>query len=112
MIESYDFGRIVVDGRVYTSDVIIFPNRIRSDWWRREGHRLYIDDLEDVVRERPEVLVVGTGYSGLMEVPKETAEYIRSKGIELVAENTQKAVEVFNELSKSKRVIAALHLTC
>lgn len=112
MIESYDFGRIVVDGRVYTSDVIVFPNRVRSDWWRREGHVLHTDDLKEIMRERPEVLVVGTGYSGLMEVPRETVEYVRSKGVELVAENTQKAVEVFNALSKSKRAIAALHLTC
>lgn len=36
MINSYDFGRIVVDGKAYTSDVIIFPDRVNSYWWRKE----------------------------------------------------------------------------
>ena len=112
MIESYEFGRIVIDGRVYTSDLILFPDRVRSDWWRKEGHRLSVEDLGEIVRAKPEVLVVGTGHSGLVEIPGETARFIRSKGIELVAEPTRKATEIYNELSKSKRVVAALHLTC
>ncbi|MEM3578264.1 MAG: Mth938-like domain-containing protein [Candidatus Bathyarchaeia archaeon] len=28
MIDSYDFGVIVVNGKRYTSDVIIFPERV------------------------------------------------------------------------------------
>jgi len=35
MIESYDFGRIVVDGRKFGRDVIIFADRIDGNWWRR-----------------------------------------------------------------------------
>lgn len=112
MIESYEFGRVVIDGRAYTSDVIIFPNRVKSGWWRREGHKLHVEDIEEAIKERPEALVVGTGYSGLMEIPRQTADHLRLKGIELIAENTGKAVETYNRLSKSKRVIAALHLTC
>jgi hypothetical protein len=112
MIDSYDFGRIVIDGRTYTSDVIVFPNRVKGNWWRREGHRLHIEDIEEIVKEKPDALVVGTGYSGLMAIPRETADYIRSKGIELIVENTAKATEIYNRLSKSKRVVAALHLTC
>ena len=48
-----------------------------------------------------------------MEVPEETREYIRSKGIEIVVERTKKACEIFNEmLMKKRKVVAALHLTC
>lgn len=112
MIDSYDFGRIVINGRTYTSDVIIFPNIVKDGWWRKEGHKLHVDDIEEAVREKPDVLVVGSGYSGLMTIPRETADYIRSSGIELIAENTEKATEIYNKLSKSKMVIAALHLTC
>jgi len=112
MIDSYDFGRIVIDGRTYTSDVIVFPNRVKDGWWRREGHKLHVEDIEEVMREKPDILVVGTGYSGLMVIPRETADYIRSSGIELIAESTAKAAETYNRLSRSKKVIAALHLTC
>ena len=113
MIESYEFGRIVIDGREYTSDVIIFPDRVKGNWWRREGHRLHIEDIEDVVKEKPKVLIVGKGYSGMMEVPRETADHLRKSGIELIAQSTGSAIELYNKLSRSKKkVIAAFHLTC
>jgi len=112
MIDSYAFGKIVVNGRTYTSDIIIFSNRIKGNWWRREGHRLHLEDIEEVVNEKPEVIIVGRGYSGLMEIPRETADHLKAKGIELIAENTGKATELYNKLSKSRKVVAALHLTC
>jgi len=112
MIDSYAFGQIVVDGRTYTSDIIIFSDRIKGNWWRREGHRLHPEDIEEVVNEKPEVIIVGRGYSGLMEIPSETADHLKAKGIELIAENTGKATELYNKLSKSRKVVAALHLTC
>jgi hypothetical protein len=113
MIDSCDFGRIVIDGRRYTSDVIVFPDRVRNSWWRKEGHRLHVEDIEGALQEeKPEVLVVGTGYSGLMKVLPETENYLKSKGIELIVQSTREACKTFNRLVKSKRVIAALHLTC
>lgn len=110
-VDSYEFGRIVINGRTYTHDVLILPDRVER-WWRREGHRVHPEDLREVLEGRPEVLVVGKGYSGEMEVPEETVRALRERGIELVAEETRKAVESFNRLSKTKRVVAALHLTC
>lgn len=112
MIDSYGFGRIVIDGRLYTSDVIIFPDRVEDRWWRKEGHQLGVEDIEKVLQERPDVLVVGTGYSGLMKVLPETKERLASEGIQLIAENTRKACKTYNRLHESKRVAAALHLTC
>ncbi|MDL1969074.1 MAG: hypothetical protein LWW97_11200 [Deltaproteobacteria bacterium] len=36
MIESYSFGSIVVDGRKFISDLIIYPDgRIEASWWRK-----------------------------------------------------------------------------
>ena len=32
MINSYDFGRIVIDGNAFTTDVIIFPDRVDAEW--------------------------------------------------------------------------------
>jgi hypothetical protein len=81
-------------------------------WWRREGHRLRVEDLEEVLRERPEVLIVGTGYSGLMRVPNEVRDYVEAMGIELIAQGTREACQTFNRLVQSRRVVAALHLTC
>jgi hypothetical protein len=112
MIESYDFGRIVIDGRQFGSDVVIFPDRIDGNWWRKEGHTLSADDVKEIVEAKPEVLVVGTGYSGLMKIHPQTEQYLQSSGIELIAARTEKACKIYNELFKSRRVVAAFHLTC
>ena len=112
MIESYSFGRIVIDGKEYTSDVIIYPAHVDSSWWRKEGHRLQVVDIEKVIVEKPEILIIGTGASGLMKVPTEVENYITSKGIKLVVDTTKNACDAYNKLSQSGKTIAALHLTC
>jgi hypothetical protein len=111
-IEHYSFGRIIIDSKTYTSDVIIYPGRVDSSWWRKEGHNLQIVDLTDVIKAKPDILVVGTGSSGAMRVPGDTISHLESEGIEVHVERTDKAVELFNKLQKDKKVIAALHLTC
>ena len=115
MIESYDFGLIVIKGRRYTSDVIVFPERVIEDWWRKEGHRIYVEDLKEILdREpRPEVLVVGTGYYGIVKISPEVETVLKSEGIELVAQPTKEACQTFNKLLNSNRRIAGVfHLTC
>ncbi|RLI41160.1 hypothetical protein DRO69_11945, partial [Candidatus Bathyarchaeota archaeon] len=64
MIDSYDFGVIVIKGKRYTSDVIVLPEKVIDGWWRKEGHSLHMEDLKEVIERepKPEVLVVGTGY--------------------------------------------------
>jgi len=113
MIDSYSFGQIVVDGERYTNDIIIFLDRIKDNWWRREGHRIEIEDLKEMIQEKPEILVVGTGYFGFVKVPAEVKEYVKGKGIELIAQSTKEACKTFNSLLKSgKKVVAALHISC
>ncbi len=112
MIESYVFGRMEIEGQAYTSDLILFPDRIKESWWRETGHKLSIKDIEDVFQEAPDVLVIGTGYHGLMKVEEEVKAYAQSKGITLVVEKTSQAVHMYNETSPQKKTIGAFHLTC
>jgi hypothetical protein len=112
MIESYDFGRMVIEGQAYTSDLIIFPDKVKQSWWRETGHKLSLKDIEDVFQEAPEVLVIGTGFHGLMKVDEEVKEQAQLKGITLVVEKTTQAVQSFNETAPQKKTIGAFHLTC
>ena len=111
-IDSYSFGRIVINGKTYTADVIIYPGRVHAPWWRKEGHLLQLEDLTEALQARPDVLVIGTGYAGVMRVPQETVDRIVMLGIEVKVERTSKAVEAYNDLQGATTVIAALHLTC
>ena len=111
-IESYRFGRIVVDGQVHTADLIILPHQVLGNWWRREGHSLHPDDLKPVLDGRPEVLVVGQGANGLMVVPPNTRQALEDAGIELIALPTEEACRSYNAMRASRIVAAALHLTC
>lgn len=113
IINHYSFGKIVVDGKEFNHDLIIFPERILSSWWRAEGHNLCLDDLKEVLLYKPDVLVIGKGFNGLMRVDEELITSLTNSGIEVYAFKTEEAVKFFNELSESnKKVVGALHLTC
>ncbi|RKY84054.1 hypothetical protein DRQ09_09155 [candidate division KSB1 bacterium] len=112
MIDSYKFGEIVVDGVKYTSDIIITEEGIKENWWRKEGHKLCLQDLHGVLWEGVETLVVGSGCYGLMSVLPDVKNFLAEKNISLEVSKTGNAVKIFNKLSKDKKIIGAFHLTC
>jgi hypothetical protein len=69
-IDAYSFGVMKVAGREYKSDLIVFPEKVVSNWRRIEGHSLVIEDLDEVMEFKPDVLIVGTGAEGMMAVPE------------------------------------------
>lgn len=111
-IDSYRFGEIVIDGRRYTHDVIIYPDHVDGSWWRAEGHSVAPSDLQEVLESHPAVLVIGQGSPGHMEVPGETRRKLEQGGIELIVQPTSEASATYNRLRDVRRVVAALHLTC
>jgi hypothetical protein len=111
-IDSYQFGQILINGRKYTSDVIIFPDRVQVDWWRDEAHELALKDIPEIMSEKPKVLLVGTGAFGLMRVLPEVEREAEECHIQLIVQPTGEACEIYNQLAQTQRVVAALHLTC
>ncbi|MHA1608893.1 MAG: MTH938/NDUFAF3 family protein [Candidatus Njordarchaeales archaeon] len=113
IIEDYEFGEIVIGGQKYRSDVIVFPDKVLDDWWRIEGHSLHKEDLFEILEYKPEILVIGTGYYGRMEVPLELIKELEEEGIRVIVADTKNAVRIYNDyLKKGAKVVAALHLTC
>lgn len=108
-IERYSFGSITINGKTYSNDVIIFPNRVISDWRRKEGHKICIEDLEEIIKEKPKKLIIGTGAYGMVVVPAEVREKLEEEDIEFEILKTKEACRIFN---KEKNAVAALHLTC
>lgn len=112
-IDSYQFGKIVIDGKNYENDLIICGEKVQPDWWRKQGHSLAADDLKTILKAKPSVLVVGCGASGMMDVPDQTRQALKEQDIQLEAFDSYKAAQKFNEFSEAGvNVAAALHLTC
>lgn len=95
-------------------DVIVLPNRVLRNWWRREGHSLVMQDLDDVLDELPERLILGCGHSSRLEPDPSVIEALARRGVKVEALPTEEAVARFEELETRDpaAVAAALHLTC
>ncbi len=110
MIDNYEFGKITIDGTNYENDVRIFPDEVK-DWWRKEGHNLCMEDMEEVLEAEPGLIIIGKGHDGVMQVPDDVVKEIESKGIKIIVKNTTDAVEEYNKSDK-ETTVACLHLTC
>ncbi len=112
-IDDYAFGELEINGRRYTSDLLICAGEIKANWWREEGHSLAMEDLDWVFAHDPDLLIIGTGKSGVMRVPIVVKQKLEEKGIELIDQPTEQAVQKFNQVQDSEQVVAAgFHLTC
>ncbi len=110
-LSGYRFGRIEVDGEEWTRDVAVLPSGPKP-WVRKEGHRVHPEDLEDALAESPELIIIGTGYTGILKVTPEAETLVKERGIELLVLKTSEAVEAYTDLSHNRRACALLHLTC
>ena len=111
------FRRIVIDGRTYDHDVVVYPSGRVEERKKRlskdkhgTSHKLDPDELREYMKEDFDVLLVGTGAYGMLSLLPESRELV--KGKEVIELPTGKAVEKFSELSGRKRVLAVFHITC
>ena len=114
MIGQYTTGsHMTVQGTNYYQDLKIIHGNVKDNWWRKEGHRLYADDINDILSAKPDVLVIGTGYAGNMSVPMSLRTAIEGQRIKVIVEKTSEATKTFNRLiAQGKDVAGAFHLTC
>ena len=113
MIDNYSFGKIVINGQVYTGDLKIVKGKVSSGWWRKSGHSVSVDDVTDILAAKPDILILGKGNPGLMKSEAALRKALNADKIELIEQNTSKAVQTFNRLTEEgKDVAAGFHLTC
>ena len=112
MIEKYSFGRMVISGNTYSTDLKIINRQVIPEWWRKSGHTVDIHDLADILAARPEYLIIGTGIGGRMKVSKPVKMELKRLGIELIEEPNSSAVKTFNRLlDAGENIAAGFHLT-
>lgn len=113
MIDSFAFGKMVIQGRTYTTDLMICPDgRVIDDWWRKKGHRLSMADLTTLLKTDLDTLIVGTGVNGLMKPVHGLEAALKDRGIRMKAAANPHAVQWFNDMHARGRVGACFHLSC
>lgn len=113
MINKYEFGLIVVNGKEYRHDVAVFWNGLVENWERFESHNITSADVSFAMSKDPEMIIIGTGEEGMVEVSDEAKKAIIEKGLNLAIEKTEKAAAIFNDqAARGKKVAGLFHLTC
>lgn len=113
MIANYSFGKMRIGDKKFNKDLKIIRGEIKENWWRKEGHRLDVDDLADIFQANPAVLVIGTGHDGNLHVPDAVLSACEERNMRVIAEPTAEAAKTFNTLvAENEHVAAAFHLTC
>ena len=103
MIEAYTFGKIVINGVTYTSDLKIINGEVIPNWWRKSGHNVIVDDIQDILKAKPNILVLGKGSPGQMSSTRALQEVLEKEGIKLLEEPSSDAVKtLISFLEKGK----------
>ncbi|NJE12947.1 Mth938-like domain-containing protein [Thermococcus sp. LS2] len=117
MINSVKFGEIIVEGKRYTHDIVIYPSgkiehRKKELSKKKHGtsHKFDPDELKEYLTEDFDVLIVGTGIYGALKLLPEAKELVKDK--EVIEKPTPEAINLFNELRKEKKVLGVFHITC
>lgn len=115
-VDSFEFGRITIDGVSYDHDVVIEQGTIRK---RRKGpSRPRKDEFghtpltaAEKIPWRARRLWIGTGAHGGLPVTGELREEARRRGVEVLDKPTPELVRLINRgLPAETNVI--LHVTC
>lgn len=113
MIKEYHFGSITINGKTYTYDVEVKTSGQVLEWRRKESHVIDVEAVKRAVEEKPDIIIIGTGESGIGRITESAKQFITKNRIKLIINITGQAVEAFNEQAKKQtNVIGLFHLTC
>ena len=115
-INDLSWGSIETEAGTFR-DAKLWPGGGRGWDWNETGtdHSPGVqpDDVEELLDNGAEVVVVGRGQQGRLQVMDETVSKIEERGATAEVLETQPAVERYNELAEQGVAVGALiHSTC
>lgn len=123
-IEVVTWGRYLISGKMHGfdcdgnilgagKDIILNKNEAIS-WNQRKGHSLTKEMLVPTLNMNLEILIIGNGFDGKLEVSDELkAEIAEERGITVCVLKTPEACGLYNKLFfEKKNVFFAGHVTC
>ena len=115
------FGSICIGEVTYNYDIIIHTDgsvsrrkkELSKAFRSKYGHTpLTIIEVKELIEEKPEVIVIGTGIYGALPL-LDIRDYITSSGVKCIVERTPEAIKIYERLCDEGRKVAAIfHVTC
>jgi len=104
------FGLLVYSAIPFPGvDLVIHTNGLPAIRGSK-AHFVGLAEIEGLLRERPEVLIIGTGYDNMVQVEE---KMLAICSVQVLPLPTPEAVRRYNELKgEGKRVAAIIHSTC
>lgn len=117
-IDSTQFGEVIVDGISFHQVLIIGDLIEERDYKKLQelfdtSHEIGEWEAEKLVGNKPDLIIIGNGQDGAMEVKDDLIKKFKDLGVEVIVTDTSKAINVYNEqIQSGKRVNALIHTTC
>lgn len=116
-IEKFRFGSIVIEGKKYRRDVLIFADgtvkKRKGGFLMFGSHKIEKKEIEELIKGQPETLIVGIGTNGVAKIAPDVESWAEGKNLDLLVQPSYDAIARLDELTKQKKKIAALiHITC
>ena len=116
-ITSTEFGSITIAGRVYEHDVLIRADGTiekRKKKLSKEiygtSHKISLAEAEQIYQHGMELLIIGSGQTGFVELSAEAADFFSKQGCKVKLLPTPEAILKWNE-AKGK-TSGLFHVTC
>ena len=117
-ITHFEWATFTIDGKIHSSekgvskDIFLSPEGV-SAWHERKGHKLKAGMVRRALALKPEVLIIGNGVEGALEIGKKARKEIEDAGVKLIVLRTPEACREYDRLyHQGKRVILLAHGTC
>jgi len=116
-INKTSFGSIMVNKETYEYDIIITLNSEAKKRRKKlskavygTSHTISKDEAKYVYEDGADVLIVGSGQYGTVELSEEAADYLKKKNCKVILLPTPQAIKEWNRLEG--KVIGLFHVTC
>ena len=110
LIQRHESGAVTIGGQRYEKSLIVFPDKIVSDWPVNSVESLHMDNLESIISAKPEVFLLGTGETQIFPSKALMAELaLNKRSVDVM--DTAAACRTYNVLvSEFRQVVVALIL--
>ncbi|ACT48439.1 Mth938-like domain-containing protein [Methylotenera mobilis] len=106
LITAYGESYIEVNKQRYAQNLIVMPQSIVTDWQVQNVSTLQNEHFQEIIKLKPEVVLLGTGATHVFVHPK-NYQLLTEHGIALECMTTAAACRTYNILMSEGRLVAA-----